>query len=58
MQKVASALNQVPRGATLRLAFLSAEVSLRAAFVALAAPIPLFNTYRAEDGATNADASA
>ncbi|WP_260478966.1 MFS transporter [Kibdelosporangium aridum] len=32
-------------------------VSLAAAFAASAAPIPLFNTYRAEDGFTNADFS-
>ncbi|WP_345482922.1 MFS transporter [Actinopolymorpha pittospori] len=49
--------NQVSRGGTLRLAFLSAVVSLAATFAASAAPIPLFNTYRAEDGFTNADIS-
>ncbi|MEV6237477.1 MFS transporter [Lentzea sp. NPDC051838] len=47
----------VHSGATLRLAFLSAVVSLTAAFAASAAPIPLFNTYRAEDGFTNFDIS-
>ncbi|MGW9031146.1 MFS transporter, partial [Streptomyces sp. NPDC055722] len=30
-------------------------VSLVASFAALVTPIPLFNTYRAEDGFTNAD---
>jgi MFS family permease len=57
MHNVAPALNQVRRGRTLRLAFLSAVVSLAAAFAAVAAPIPLFNTYRAEDGFTNSDIS-
>jgi MFS family permease len=37
----------------LRLAFLSAVVSLVAAFAGAAAPIPLYNIYRAEDGFTN-----
>ncbi|MEV6283964.1 MFS transporter [Kribbella sp. NPDC051770] len=41
----------------LRLAFVSAAASLTAAFVASAAPVPLFNTYRAEEGFTNADIS-
>jgi hypothetical protein len=57
MHNVVPALNEVRRGRTLRLAFLSAVVSLAAAFAASAAPIPLFNTYRAEDGFTNADIS-
>jgi MFS family permease len=57
MHDVAPALNQVRRRRTFRLAFLSAVVSLAAAFAAVAAPIPLFNTYRAEDGFTNADIS-
>ena len=34
----------------LRTAFLSAVVSLVVAFAAAAAPIPLYNIYRAEDG--------
>ena len=34
----------------LRLAFLSAVVSLVVSFAAAAAPIPLYNIYRAEDG--------
>ncbi|WP_211240029.1 MFS transporter [Promicromonospora kroppenstedtii] len=41
----------------MRLAFFSAVVSLTAAFAALAVPIPLFNTYRAEDGFTQPDIS-
>lgn len=39
---------------SIRLAFSAAVISLVAAFAASAAPIPLFNTYRAEDGFTNA----
>ncbi|WP_345553719.1 MFS transporter [Streptomyces lannensis] len=39
------------------MAFLSAVVSLVASFAASASPIPLFNTYRAEDGFTNAGIS-
>ncbi len=46
-------INQARRGATLRLSFLSAVVSLVASFAAAAAPIPLYNIYRAEDGFTN-----
>jgi MFS family permease len=38
-------------------AFLSAVVSLVVAFAAAAAPIPLYNIYRAEDGLTNANIS-
>ncbi|WP_202866296.1 MFS transporter [Kribbella turkmenica] len=45
------------RRSTFRLAFVSAVVSLVAAFVASAVPIPLYNTYRAEDRFTNADLS-
>lgn len=41
----------------LRLAFLSAAVSLVVSFAAAAAPIPLYNIYRAEDGFTNAGIS-
>jgi MFS family permease len=40
------------RSAGIRLAFLSAGVSLVASFAAAAAPIPLYNVYRAEDGFT------
>jgi MFS family permease len=57
MQSVAPATNLARQARTLRLAFLSAVVSLAAAFAASAAPIPLYNTYRAEDGFTNADIS-
>ncbi len=42
-----------PRG-MLRLAFFSAALSLVVSFAAVAAPIPLYNIYRAEDGFTNA----
>lgn len=41
------------RDSLLRLAFLSAVVSLVASFAGAAAPIPLYNIYRAEDGFTN-----
>ncbi|SCF09073.1 Predicted arabinose efflux permease, MFS family [Micromonospora purpureochromogenes] len=56
-------LNTVPvtsvagRGGTLRLTFISAVVSLVAAFAAVGSTIPLFNIYRAEDGFTNAGIS-
>lgn len=40
MQNVAPAINQASRGRALRLAFLSAVVSLAAVFAASAAPIP------------------
>ncbi|MBB5790289.1 MFS transporter [Jiangella mangrovi] len=50
-------ISRTGRRRSLRLAFLSAVVSLAAVFAASAAPIPLFNTYRAEDGFTNADIS-
>jgi MFS family permease len=42
-----------PRRPGLRLAFLSATISLVSSFAAAAAPIPLYNIYRAEDGFTN-----
>ena len=42
---------------SLRLAFVSAVVSLVVAFAAAAAPIPLYNVYRAQDGFTNAGIS-
>lgn len=42
---------------TLRLAFISAVVSLAAVFVAVGSTIPLFNIYRAEEGFTNAGIS-
>jgi MFS family permease len=50
---VSPVIDQAHRGGTLRLAFLSAVVSLVAAFAVSAAPIPLYNIYRAEDGFTN-----
>src|SRR3954451_20451343 len=57
MQNVAPAHDQVRAGRRLQLAFLSAVVSLAAAFAAVGSTIPLFNIYRAEDGFTNADIS-
>lgn len=57
MQNVAPMINQAHRGGTLRLAFLSSVVSLVASFAVAAAPIPLYNVYRAEDGFTNAGIS-
>ena len=57
MQKVAPAINQADRGGRLWLAFISAVISLVASFVTTAAPIPLYNIYRAEDGFTNAGIS-
>ncbi|TCC44801.1 MFS transporter [Kribbella pittospori] len=57
MHNVAPVINLARRRRTLRLAFLSAVISLMAAFAANAAPVPLYNTYRAEDGFTNAGVS-
>ncbi|MGW9193641.1 MFS transporter [Micromonospora chersina] len=57
MQRMAPVINPAGRGGTLRLAFLSAVASLVATFAASAAPIPLFNVYRAEDGFSNAGIS-
>src|SRR3954471_13479525 len=57
MHNVAPALDRVRAGRTLQLAFLSAVVSLAAAFAAVGSTIPLFNIYRAEDGFTNAGIS-
>src|SRR4051812_31135871 len=57
MQNVAPVIGQGARGGMLRLAFLSAVVSLVVSFAAAAAPIPLYNIYRAEDGFTNAGIS-
>lgn len=57
MEYVVPTHERAPRSRDLRLAFFSAVVSLTAAFVALAVPIPLFNVYRAEDGFTHADIS-
>src|ERR1700754_4603542 len=57
MEESPAVIDQVPRDGRLRLAFLSAVVSLAAAFAASSAPIPLFNLYRAEEGFSNADIS-
>jgi MFS family permease len=51
------ALNTVHQRRTIRLAFVSAVVSLVAAFAAVGSTIPLFNIYRAQDGFTNAGIS-
>ncbi|MGW0085077.1 MFS transporter [Streptomyces sp. NPDC003393] len=51
---VSSVINRSRQGRTLRPAFAAAIISLVASFAASAAPIPLLNTYRAEDGFTNA----
>jgi MFS family permease len=53
MQNVAAMINTAWRGGTLRLAFLSAVASLVASFAAAAAPIAVYNIYRAEDEFTN-----
>jgi MFS family permease len=55
MQNVAPAIKEAHRGGML--AFLSAVLSLVVSFAAAAAPIPLYNIYRAEDGFTNAGIS-
>src|SRR3954465_5659235 len=57
MHSMAPLTNGASRGRTLRLAFLSAVVSLVAAFAAVGSTIPLFNIYRAEEGFTNAGIS-
>ena len=49
MHNVAPVTNVAGRGRTLRLAFMSAVVSLVAAFAVVGSTIPLFNIYRAED---------
>jgi MFS family permease len=54
---VAPVINQAHRGGTLRLTFLSAVVSLVVSFDSAAAPIPLYNIYRAKEGFTNAGIS-
>jgi MFS family permease len=54
---MAPAMNEGRRGGKLRLAFWSAIFSLVVSFAAAAAPIPLYNIYRAEDGFTNAGIS-
>jgi hypothetical protein len=48
MEDSPAVIDQVHRDRRLRLAFLSAVVSLAAAFAASSAPIPLFNLYRAQ----------
>lgn len=53
MNRVAAATDQATRPRTLRLAFVSAVVSLVAVFSAVGSTIPLFNIYRAEEGFTN-----
>ncbi|SCE67030.1 Predicted arabinose efflux permease, MFS family [Micromonospora coriariae] len=57
MLNTAPVTNVPGRGRTLRLTFISAVVSLVAAFAAVGSTIPLFNIYRAEDGFTNAGIS-
>jgi len=57
MQNVARGIHQAHARGTLPLAFFSAVVSLVVSFAAAAAPIPLYNIYRAEDGFTNAGIS-
>jgi MFS family permease len=57
MRSMAPVVNMTRRGRTLRLAVVSAVVSLVAVFAAVGSTIPLFNIYRAEDGFTNADIS-
>ncbi|MET7356636.1 MFS transporter, partial [Streptomyces mirabilis] len=57
MHNVAPAPNQDRQGRTFRLAFLSAVLSLAAAFAAVGSTIPLFNVYRAQDGFTNSGIS-
>jgi MFS family permease len=56
MQK-APVMERAHRDGMMRLAFFSAVFSLVVSFAAAAAPIPLYNIYRAEDGFTNAGIS-
>jgi MFS family permease len=56
MRGVAPVVNQA-RGGGLRLAFSSAVIALVATFSTAAAPIPLYNVYRVEDGFTNSGIS-
>ena len=53
MHNTALVTSVTSRGGALRLAFISAVVSLVAAYAAVGSTIPLFNIYRAEDGFTN-----
>lgn len=46
-----------PTGGRRRLGFVTASATLVASFAASASPAPLYNTYRAEAGLTNADLS-
>jgi hypothetical protein len=57
LHKAAPMTKHALQNGALRLAFLSAVVSLIVSFAAAAAPIPLYNIYRAEDGFTNAGVS-
>jgi MFS family permease len=57
MQNVALVTNQGRPARTLRLAFLSALISLVVSLAAAAAPFALYNIYRAEEGFTNFDIS-
>ncbi|NJP95459.1 MFS transporter [Nonomuraea sp. FMUSA5-5] len=57
MQHVTPATSLGSRDTRLRLAFVSAVVSLVAVFAAVGSTIPLFNIYRAEDGLTTAGIS-
>ncbi|MBR0713626.1 MFS transporter [Bradyrhizobium liaoningense] len=57
MQNLAPVINRAHRGATPRLAFLSAVFSLVVSFSAAAAPIPLYNIYPAGDEFKNAGIS-
>jgi predicted MFS family arabinose efflux permease len=57
MQHLASTTSVRREASTLRLAFVSAVVSLMVAFAAVGSTIPLFNIYRTEDGFTNAGIS-
>ena len=57
MNNVAPVINPAQRGATLQFAFVSAVLALAAVFVANAAPVPLYNVYRAEERFTNAGIS-
>jgi MFS family permease len=57
MHEVLPLTNVAGQRRTLRRAFVSAVVSLVAAFAAVGSTIPLFNIYRAEDGFTNAGIS-
>src|SRR3954447_6560373 len=57
MEHVTSATDLGRRDRPRGLAFVSAVVSLVAAFAAVGSTVPLFNIYRAEDGLTNAGIS-